>query len=142
MESLASIRPAQDDDLETIEAYAAMEGMGPIVSVDNISVAVNDGGDIVGFIRLAVSDEGVWHVNPVVTYPTWRGYGIGRMLVEDALDRCGELRLVARGSSLPFYEALGFEPVAWEAIHPPIAAECAECELYDECGPHPVGKSC
>ena len=140
MDELITIRPAEADDRATIEAYAALEGMGPIESVENIRVAVNGDGDIVGFIRLVLDAQGVCHVNPVVVYSTWRGYGVGRALVEDALEEYGELRLVSRGSSLAFYRALGFEPVEWGSIHPPIAAECDGCELYDECGPVPVRK--
>lgn len=140
MEELVTIRDAERDDCPILTAYSELEGMGPIEAGDTVRVAVNGDGDIVGFIRLVLDADGVCHVNPVVVYSTWRGYGVGRLLIEDALEKYGELRLVSRGSSRAFYEALGFEPVGWETIHPPIAAECDECEMYEECAPLPMGK--
>lgn len=140
MDDLVTIRQAVEGDLATVEAYAALEGMGPIESVGNVRVAVNDSGEIVGFIRLVLDEQGICHVNPVVVYSTWRGYGVGRVLIDDALEDYGELRLVSRGTSLAFYRALGFEEIGWDAIHPPIAAECDGCELYGECGPTPMVK--
>lgn len=140
MDDLVTIRDAEDGDLATLTAYSSLEGMGPIDAAENVRVAVSDDGDIVGFIRLVQSDEGIWHVNPVVVYSTWRGFGVGRLLMDQALADAGELRLVSRGSSLAFYQSLGFEPIDWEAIHAPIVAECEECDLFDECGPVPMAK--
>lgn len=140
MSDLIRIRTAEPDDCATLTAYSALEGMGPIEPEDTVRVAVSDDGDIVGFIRLVFDEAGVCHVNPVVVYSTWRGFGVGRALVEDALREFGELRLVSRGTSTPFYEALGFEAIPWDDIHPPIAAECDECELFDECDPLPMRK--
>ena len=79
-------------------------------------------------------------MNPVVSCATWRGWGVGRALVEEALARVGELRLVARGASVPFYRALGFKEVPWDAIAPTIAADCDGCEMRGECAPLPMGK--
>lgn len=140
MEQLVTIRAAKDGDLTTIVAFAALEGMGEAETPENIFVAENGDGEVVGFIRLVFDGQGVCHVNPVVVYPTWRGLGVGRLLVDFAFEKYGELRLVSRGSSLGFYEKLGFEPIEWEKIHPPIAAECDECELFEECGPRPLCK--
>lgn len=139
-EELFHIRDAREDDLGYCTSYAFAEGMGGIDSTENLRVAVDDIDEVVGFLRLTFDEVGVAHVNPVVTYPTWRGVGVGRALVEDALETQGELRLVSRGSSLTFYEALGFVPVDWADIRGEIVAECDECELFDECGPVPLGK--
>lgn len=137
---LFSLRPARDDDMPLINAYAYAEGMPDIPNTEGVTVAANADDEPVGFIRIAFDDAGVAHVNPVVTYTAWRGYGVGRALVEDALARFGELRLVSRGGSLAFYRALGFEDAEWDAIKPSIAAECDGCELRDECQPQPVAK--
>lgn len=134
-ENLITLRPALTDDLEVICSFAYNEGMDDITEPDNVYVAVNQDDEIVGFIRLAFDDERVCHVNPIVVYPTWRGYGVGRALTEFALERYGELRLVSRGGSRAFYEALGFEPIDISLIYPSIAAECDECPLYEECQP-------
>ena len=114
MESLFTLRPAREDDLPTINAFAAVEGMADLPSIDRVTVAESEAGDVVGFVRIAAEEEGVGHVNPIVVYSTWRGYGVGRALMDDALARYGELRLVSRGSSLGFYRALGFHEVPWD----------------------------
>lgn len=140
-DELFSLRPAREDDRELINAYAYGEGMPDIPSIENVTVAVNADDIPVGFIRIVFDDAGVAHINPVVTYGPWRGYGVGRALVDEVLKRHGELRLVSRGSSLGFYRALGFADISWEAIKPEVAAECDGCELRGECCPQPVGKA-
>lgn len=137
---LFTMRPAREDDLELINIYAYNEGMPDIPGVEGVTVAANADDQVVGFIRIKHGAGGIAHVNPVVVYAAWRRYGVGRALVEDALAREGELRLVSRGGSLAFYRALGFEDVEWEAIDPEIASECDGCELIDECRPQPVAK--
>lgn len=137
---LFTMRPAREDDLELINIYAYNEGMPDIPGVEGVTVAANADDQVVGFIRIKHGADGIAHVNPVVVYAAWRRYGVGRALVEDALAREGELRLVSRGGSLAFYRALGFEDVEWEAIDPEIASECDGCELIDECRPQPVAK--
>ena len=77
-------------------------------------------------------------MNPVVVYAPWRGYGVGTELVRDALSREGELRLVARGSSVGFYEKLGFEQVPWEAIDQTVTEDCTHCPMSGECEPRPM----
>ena len=141
MESLFTLRPAREDDLPTINAFAAVEGMADLPSIDRVTVAESEAGDVVGFVRIAADEEGVGHVNPIVVYSTWRGYGVGRALMDDALARYGELRLVSRGSSLGFYRALGFHEVPWDQIDPVIADDCNGCDIHDECGPTPVART-
>lgn len=137
-DELFSLRPAVGKDRELIDAYAYAEGMDRLPSLGDVTVAANANDECVGFLRLAFSDAGVAHVNPVVVYGTWRGYGVGRALMEDALDRCGELRLVARGSSVGFYRTLGFSDIAWDDIAPGVTEDCEHCDFRDECGPVPM----
>lgn len=139
-DELFTLRPAADKDRGLIDAYAYAEGMDRIPSLENVTVAANAEDECVGFLRLAFSDAGVAHVNPVVVYGAWRGYGVGRALMEDALARCGELRLVARGSSVGFYRALGFSEVPWEDIATYVTEDCEHCDLRDECEPVPMAK--
>ena len=140
MTDLFTIRDACDEDLATLNAYNYNEGMDAFPSVENIRVAVNGAGEIVGYLRLAFSPEGVAHVNPVVTYPTWRGYGVGRALMDEALERHGELRFVARGASVGFYEKLGYRAIPWEDVCLDVAEDYRICTLVDECKPQPMGK--
>ena len=140
MTDLFTIRDACDEDLATLNAYNYNEGMDAFPSVENIRVAVNGAGEIVGYLRLAFSPEGIAHVNPVVTSPTWRGYGVGRALMDEALERHGELRFVARGASVGFYEKLGYRAIPWEDVCLDVAEDCRICMLVDECKPQPMGK--
>ena len=83
-------------------------GDGPHPGPERVRVAVNDEDVVVGFCRLQDDVNGIAYVNPIVTYSAWRGYGVGRALIEDARDLAGELRLIARGTSEGFYRKLGF----------------------------------
>lgn len=139
MADLFTLRPAREGDWELINYYAYSEGMDDIPSLDNVTVAANGDDQCVGFLRLAFSEAGVAHINPVVTYAEWRGFGVGRALVENACARHDEVRLVARGKSIGFYRALGFVEIPWEDIAPGVTEECDGCPLIDECGPLPMG---
>lgn len=140
-DELFTLREARDDDMGLINMYAYREGMPDIPGTEGVTVAVNADDQVIGFIRIKVGNtNNIAHINPVVVYAPWRRYGVGRALVEAALEREGELRLVSRGGSLAFYQALGFAEVPWGDIDPDIASECNGCELIDECKPTPVAK--
>lgn len=140
-DELFTIRDARADDKPVLDAYANAEGMDAIPDIEGVRVAVNGDDEVVGFIRIALDEEdGTAFVNPVITHETWRGYGVGRALMEEALARHGELRLVSRGGSLPFYEALGYERIGWDLIKMALVDDCDHCELRDECGPVPMRK--
>lgn len=140
-EELFTLRDARAADKPTLDAYCIAEGMDVLPSVDLVRVAVNADDEIVGFIRIALSEEGVAFVNPVITYDTWRGYGVGRALMDDALDLFGELRLVSRGTSIAFYEALGYERIPWDAVEMTLVEDCDGCAIREECGPVPMRKA-
>ena len=137
MSDLFTLRKAREEDMPYVHSYAYREGMDNPPFGEGLSVAVNSDDIPVGFVRIAVVD-GVAYVNPVVVAHTWRGFGVGRALIEDALRTHGALRLVARGASVPFYRAMGFGEAAWEDIADEIASECTGCELRPECGPLPM----
>lgn len=139
VDALFSLRPAHAGDLPRLNGYAAAEGMDALADAAGVTVAVNDEDVPVGFIRVQRGSNGAAHVNPVVSCPTWRGWGVGRALMEDALSREGELRFVARGPSVPFYRSLGCADLEWGAIAPEIAADCDGCPMLEECRPQPMG---
>lgn len=141
MAELFTLRPAVEADKEYIDAYAWAEGMDRMPSLEGITVAVNDGDIPVGFIRIAQGANGYAHINPVVVYREWRGFGVGKALVEDAASVHGELRLIARGSSKPFYDALGFSDCAWEDVDMTVTEDCDGCTLVDECRPQPMRRA-
>ena len=138
-DALFSIRDATDEDLPIVNSYAYWEGMDDMPSAEGIRVAVEPGGAIVGFCRLARGVDGKDYVRPMVTYATWRRHGVGRALIEDALARSnGELLLVARGTAVPFYRACGFVETTWDDLEEDAASDCTMCEMRGECGPQPM----
>lgn len=137
---LFSIRDARQEDKTVLDSYANAEGMDAIPSIEGVRVAVNEDDEVVGFVRVVTSKEGVAFVNPVVTYRTWQGFGVGRALMDEALSRHGELRLVSRGSSRAFYDVLGYEPIGWDLIEMSLVDDCDHCTMRDECGPQPMRK--
>ncbi len=139
-DAMFTLRAARESDRALIDAYAYSEGMDHLPSLERVTVAANGQDEPVGFIRIALNSQGVAHINPVVVYREWRGYGVGRALVEDAEAHYGELRLVSRGSSKPFYDALGYEECGWDMIEPGVSDDCDGCELRAECGPCPMRK--
>lgn len=127
---------ASPKDENAIAYLAAQADMGELSARGIVYVAKSDN-DVVGFIRL-VKDKGPWHVNPIVVAEHHRREGIGAALMAFARDRYGELRFVARGQSVSFYEALGCTPTAWTDIAPLVARDCDGCELYETCSPQPM----
>ena len=134
MSDLFTLRPAREGDWELINYYAYREGMDAIPSLENVTVAANGDDDCVGFCRLAFSEAGIAHVNPVVINEQWRGYGVGRALIDDARAHHDEIRLVARGKSIEFYRVLGFTEIPWDDIAPGVTEECDGCPLIEEWG--------
>ena len=136
MTELFSIRDARLGDMVLIDAYARAEGMDVMPGPERIRVAVNDDDEVVGFCRLQDDVNGIAYVNPIVTYAAWRGYGVGRALIEDAHESAGELRLIARGTSVGFYEKLGFSELPWDQVDLEAAEEdCDNCPYREACSP-------
>ena len=139
MNELFTIRDAQNRDMPTIDAFAKAEGMDRIPGTERVRVAVNGDDEVVGFCRLQDDDNGIAYVNPIITYPTWRGYGVGKALMEDAHASVGELRLIARGTSVGFYRKLGFVDMPWSEVDFKAAEEdCESCPYRAACGPVPM----
>lgn len=133
------LRAARSEELDILSALSNLEGMDRLPSVDNVCVAVNEDDQIIGFIRLQQDRTGIWYVNPVVVESGWRGNGVGRMLIEDAHDRVGELRLIARGAVVPFYLKLGFSEMNWDDVDLEAASEdCDNCPYRADCFPQPM----
>lgn len=139
MTELFTIRDARADDMPLIDSYSNAEGMDRIPGPENVRVAVNADDEVVGFCRLQADVNGVFYVNPIVTYALWRGYGVGRALIEDAHERVGELRLISRGPSEGFYRKLGFVEMTWSDVDLEAASEdCDNCPYRAACGPVPM----
>ena len=139
MEDLFTIRDARAPDMPLIDSYAHAEGMDRMPGPERIRVAVDADDAVVGFCRLQDDVNGVAYVNPIVTYSAWRGYGVGRALIEDAREIAGELRLISRGTSEGFYRKLGFVEMSWEDVDLEAASEdCDNCPYREACHPVPM----
>ena len=113
--------------------------MDRIPGIERVRVAVNGDDEVVGFCRLQDDVNGIAYVNPIVTYAPWRGYGVGKALIEDAQAIAGELRLISRGTSEGFYRKLGFVDMPWSETDQAAASEdCDMCPYRSECGPVPM----
>jgi len=136
---LFTIRDAREADMPLINSYAAEAGMDVIPGPQRVRVAANEDDMVVGFCRLQDDVNGIAYVNPIVTYEAWRGYGVGRALIEDAHALAGELRLISRGTSEGFYRKLGFVEMPWEDVDLEAAEEdCDNCPYRESCGPVPM----
>jgi N-acetylglutamate synthase-like GNAT family acetyltransferase len=133
-EELFHIRAAVPTDMRGINLIASLEGMDAFGDFEGFSVACNGDGDIVGFIHIEKHVD-VAYVHPIAVYPSWRGYGVGRALMECAFVVSPRVALAARGGSVPFYRALGFGDATWEELDQEVVGECDGCELRDECKP-------
>ena len=138
MDELFTLRPARPGDKPWLDSYCAAEGMANLDGICGVTVAANASDEPVGFIQIARGRNGVAHVYPIVVHPSWRGYDVGSALIEDAHAKHGELRLVSRGSSVGFYERLGFEECAWDMVDDEQTEGCADCSMKDECKPLPM----
>ena len=139
MADLFTIRDAREADMDLVNSYAHAAGMDRMPGIERIRVAVNEDDVVVGFCRLQDDVNGIAYVNPIVTYSAWRGYGVGRALIEDAREIAGELRLISRGTSEGFYRKLGFVEMPWSEVDLEAASEdCENCPYRDACGPVPM----
>ena len=139
MADLFTIRDAREADMDLVNSYAHAAGMDRMPGIERIRVAVNEDDVVVGFCRLQDDVNGIAYVNPIVTYEAWRGYGVGRALIDDAHALAGELRLISRGTSEGFYRKLGFVEMPWEDVDLEAAEEdCDNCPYRESCGPVPM----
>lgn len=138
MSELFKLRAAKPEDKTWLDSYCYQEGMANLDDIDGITVAANSDDEPIGFIQIAIGNNEIAHVYPIVVHPLWRGYDVGRALIKDAHSRFGELRLVSRGSSIGFYEKLGFVACNWDEIDNEQTEGCIDCSMKAECGPLPM----
>lgn len=90
-------------------------------------VAIGGSGEVVGTILLTAYEADCATVNMVIVDPALRGRGLGRRLMDAALDLAGglPLRLVATEDGLPLYEKLGFRATGTILQHQGVVVEVA-----------------
>lgn len=138
-----TLREPRRSDLPHIRLLLSQEHMPVPAAYLDGTVAVNEDDVVVGYIRIlkVTADEGEGsYIAPVVVFDTWRGYGVGKALVEYELNRNKELKLVACKPSREFYRHLDFEEIGWDHIASEVENDCTVCPEKDRCGPVPFRK--
>ncbi|KPH07447.1 N-acetyltransferase (plasmid) [Rhizobium acidisoli] len=105
--------PHRPEDWEM--AHALSEGV----------VAI-EGDRVVGTVLVTPYKQDCATINMVIVDEAMRGRGLGRKLMQAAMELAGDrpLRLVATADGLPLYEKLGFRQTGRILQHQGIAAEC------------------
>lgn len=132
-----SIVDAAHADVDRVNSLFESQKFPPVPSAQGVRMAVDDGGGMLGAIYVETAPDGTDNVKTVVVKQEARGLGVGTALIKDALRDHPDLRLVSRGVSVGFYEALGFLRCGWDAIDPQYKADCDSCEDFPTCFPVP-----
>lgn len=131
-----TIRPAEPKDETYVRTLMEVGGMGLAPDWQDAIVAANGVDAPIGYLRVQQTDKGP-HVAPVAVYPYWQGCGIGRALMEHAVQQHGYLKLVARGEVADFYRKLGCREITLDQISGDLEEDCAHCADFDTCRPVP-----
>lgn len=129
-----TLRPAEARDEAAVGALMEWGGMGLAHDWLDAMVAVDTNDTVIGYLRVQLTDKGP-HVAPVAVWENWQGQGVGRALMEDALERHGYLKLVSRGDAAGFYRSVGCREIALNEISGDLGEDCAHCPDRDECQP-------
>lgn len=133
----AAFEPKHLDDALALSRQAQwphrLEDWSLLLSLSRGLVAVDAGsGRLVGTVLTTPYGEDAATINMVIVDEGWRGQGLGRRLMDEAMALADgrPLRLVATSEGLPLYEKLGFREVGTVLQHqgdagpvPPVAAE-------------------
>lgn len=115
----------EESDRKTLnDPFAAIVEPGGDVLI------VRDGGEIVGCVALVRSSDDVFELSKMTVVPAARGKGLGRQLIEAAIERARQLGAATLflgsnaklANAVHLYEAAGFQHVSPEEIPlPPYA---------------------
>jgi len=146
----AVVRAARADDAPAIHQLISThraEGHLLARTVEDVDAHVERfavatvAGRIVGCVDLASLSAGVAEVRSLVVADAMRGAGIGRRLVNEVARRAaaaGVEQLCAFSHTPQFFLRLGFSIVPHTWLPEKIAADCAGCPQFRQCGQHAV----
>jgi N-acetylglutamate synthase-like GNAT family acetyltransferase len=119
----ASIRAAASADADAVRALLEAEDLEAAFAPDEFLVA-EAGSELVGCARLKPLPDGARELASVAVAPHRRGEGLGRALVQAALEGV-DAPVHALCLEPGFFEELGFRPV--DETHPALADKAQRC---------------
>jgi GNAT superfamily N-acetyltransferase len=129
MERPAEITPFTLDHLEGALSLFRAEGWDTysddpertaraLTSPGSTTLVALDGDTVAAVIQLQSDGEIQAHLSALLVGERWRGRGLGRGLLREALRRAGGLRLDILTRSGPYYLGMGAEPVTGFRLRP------------------------
>lgn len=130
------IRDAEAQDKPIVNELFSSQNFPLAETIDDVRIACDDNG-MIGALLMETAPNGSRNVKTIVVTEEARGKGVGKVLMQDALSANPDLRLVSRGVSVGFYEALGLTRCDWSEIDPQYRRDCDGCEDLPTCNPVP-----
>lgn len=138
--------PAEEEEVENFLFEVNMGLSGDID--EHVLLKENDELIAVAKFTPVAADE--YHLDTMVVRADRKGGGIGKYFLGKLLSEpwtCFEGRepvdtykvtTLSRGTAVPFYKKLGFEPCNLEDVHWQYVDQCDSCPLREECQPEPL----
>ncbi|MGO4250130.1 amino-acid N-acetyltransferase [Paenarthrobacter sp. RAF54_2] len=137
MNSTFSLRPARTSDVAAIKRLVAplaeqrilmaKETVAYYESLQEFRIAESQDGDVIGCGALHVMWEDLAEIRTLAAADTWRGRGVGHVLVEDLLEKAKELgvsRVFCLTFEVEFFKRHGFEVMEDQsAVDPQVYSE-------------------
>lgn len=137
MNSSFSLRPARTSDVAAIKRLVAplaeerilmaKETVAYYESLQEFRIAESDAGEVIGCGALHVMWEDLAEIRTLAAADSWRGRGVGHVLVEDLLEAAralGVSRVFCLTFEVDFFKRHGFEVMADQsAVDPTVYSE-------------------
>ncbi len=137
MNSTFSLRPARTSDVAAIKRLVAplaeqrilmaKETVAYYESLQEFRIAESQDGDVIGCGALHVMWEDLAEIRTLAAADTWRGRGVGHVLVKDLLEKAKELgvsRVFCLTFEVDFFKRHGFEVMEDQsAVDPQVYSE-------------------
>ncbi|MET3903506.1 amino-acid N-acetyltransferase [Paenarthrobacter sp. YAF11_1] len=137
MNSTFSLRPARTSDVAAIKRLVAplaeerilmaKETVAYYESLQEFRIAESDGGEVIGCGALHVMWEDLAEIRTLAAADSWRGRGVGHVLVENLLEEAralGVSRVFCLTFEVDFFKRHGFEVMADQsAVDPQVYSE-------------------
>ncbi len=109
--------------------------LGIYQNLRDFVVATNDSDEIIGLGALHVMWEDMGEIRSLAIAEEWRGYGLGREIVERLLEEAWQLGLpnvFTLTYQVKFFSKMGFREISKETLPQKIWTVCLNCPKYPE----------